>query len=76
MTECAHAEPMEPSYSGEKLSKSEDLARRIMGSAHPVNEVRVDKLKSELVRWEIERRAALLRLKNKPQESSVSLLGA
>ncbi|KAJ8072510.1 hypothetical protein PM082_016069 [Marasmius tenuissimus] len=76
VTECAHAEPMEPNYSGEKLSKSEGLARRIMGSAHPVNEVRVDKLKSELVRWETERRAALLRLKNKPQESSVSLLGA
>ncbi|KAG6335179.1 hypothetical protein ID866_3905 [Astraeus odoratus] len=35
------------------------LARRIMGTSHPVNEVRVEKLKSELVRWELEKRVAL-----------------
>uniref|UniRef100_A0A0W0EZN5 Peptidase M48 domain-containing protein n=1 Tax=Moniliophthora roreri TaxID=221103 RepID=A0A0W0EZN5_MONRR len=76
MTECAHAEAMEPGYPEEKLSKGEGLARRIMGSGHPVNEVRVEKLKSELVRWETERRAALLRLKNGPQQSHINLTAA
>ncbi|KAF9267722.1 hypothetical protein L218DRAFT_954912 [Marasmius fiardii PR-910] len=76
VTECAHAEPMEPNYTGDKLSKSEGLARSIMGTGHPVNEVRVGKLKSELVRWETERRAALLRLKDGLQESSITLATA
>lgn len=35
------------------------LARRIMGATHPVHGVRIEKLKSELLRWELERRAAL-----------------
>ncbi|EEB89631.1 hypothetical protein MPER_12251 [Moniliophthora perniciosa FA553] len=32
MTECAHAEAMEPGYPEEKLSKGEGLVRRIMGT--------------------------------------------
>ncbi|KAH7911675.1 hypothetical protein BJ138DRAFT_1006101 [Hygrophoropsis aurantiaca] len=40
------------------------LARRIMGSSHPVNEVRVEKLKGELVRWELEKRVALHKLRS------------
>jgi hypothetical protein len=48
------------------MSRSETLARQIMGSGHPVNEVRVDGLKNELVRWEIERQAALIRLQTAP----------
>ncbi|KAH7921032.1 hypothetical protein BV22DRAFT_1198490 [Leucogyrophana mollusca] len=47
-----HSDPSSPDSSWR-------LARRIMGSSHPVNEVRVEKLKSELVRWELEKRAAL-----------------
>ncbi|KIJ14456.1 hypothetical protein PAXINDRAFT_156119 [Paxillus involutus ATCC 200175] len=35
------------------------LVRQIMGSSHPVNEVRIEKLKSELVRWELEKRVSL-----------------
>ncbi|KAN0092707.1 hypothetical protein V8E55_003491 [Tylopilus felleus] len=36
-------------------------ARQIMGASHPVNEVRIEKLKSELVRWELEKRVATQR---------------
>ena len=34
-------------------------ARPIMGASHPVHEVRIEKLKSELVRWELEKRVAV-----------------
>ncbi|KAH0833342.1 hypothetical protein J3R83DRAFT_12411 [Lanmaoa asiatica] len=36
-------------------------ARQIMGASHPVNEVRIEKLKGELVRWELEKRVAVRR---------------
>lgn len=36
-------------------------SRRIMGTSHPVHEVRIKKLKSELVRWELEKRVAVRR---------------
>jgi len=52
---------------------SESLTHKIMGSGHPVNEVRVNRLKGELVRWETERRAALARVENPPEESGVIL---
>jgi hypothetical protein len=32
-----------------------------MSSTHPMDEMRVTKLKDELVRWELERRAAVSR---------------
>ncbi|KAI6122244.1 hypothetical protein EDD16DRAFT_1691958 [Pisolithus croceorrhizus] len=35
------------------------LAHRIMGASHPVIGVRVERLKDELVRWELEKRVAL-----------------
>jgi len=34
-----------------------------MGSTHPVNETRVDRLKSELARWEAARQSVLLGLR-------------
>lgn len=34
------------------------IARKIMGETHPVHELRVEKLKSELQRWEQMRRTA------------------
>lgn len=34
------------------------VARKIMGETHPVHELRIEKLKSELERWEQMRRAA------------------
>ncbi|KAF9238523.1 hypothetical protein BU15DRAFT_47588 [Melanogaster broomeanus] len=44
------------------------LARQIMGASHPVNELRIEKLKSELVRWELEKRVALWKkLEGEPQ---------
>ncbi|PBL03496.1 hypothetical protein ARMGADRAFT_912638 [Armillaria gallica] len=70
-TECAHAESIDGA-----TNKADSLARRIMGSGHPMNEVRVDRLKSELVRWETERRAALLKRIHGTQESSVVLAAA
>ncbi|KAJ3999461.1 hypothetical protein F5050DRAFT_1797838 [Lentinula boryana] len=74
-TECAHAESIDPASSDEPISKGARLIRRIAGTGHPVNEARVDKLKSELVRWETERRAALTRSRLSPQEmrSSINL---
>jgi len=38
---------------------AQTLGLRIMGSSHPVNEVRVEKLKQELLRWETEKQAVL-----------------
>jgi Zn-dependent protease with chaperone function len=74
-TECGHAEYLDDDT---KISKSEHLIRRMSGSGHPVNEVRVDKLKSELVRWETERRAALARSRMSQEElqSNVNLVTA
>ncbi|THV03247.1 hypothetical protein K435DRAFT_962618 [Dendrothele bispora CBS 962.96] len=75
-TECSHAESID--LASGKHSKGESLARRMTGSGHPVNEVRVDKLKSELVRWETERRAALARLQLTSEQaaSNVNLIAA
>ena len=50
--------------------------RNIMGHGHPVGSVRVDRLKDELLRWETERRAALLKARLQPQESAVVLAAA
>ncbi|KAG2061029.1 hypothetical protein BDR06DRAFT_947526 [Suillus hirtellus] len=48
------------------------LTRQIMGSSHPVNEVRIEKLKSELVRWELEKRVAeKKRIMGEPERSSI-----
>ncbi|KAG0695183.1 hypothetical protein DFH29DRAFT_956434 [Suillus ampliporus] len=48
------------------------LARQIMGSSHPVNDVRIEKLKSELVRWELENRVAeKKRIMGEPERSSI-----
>ncbi|KAL4062899.1 peptidase family M48-domain-containing protein [Scleroderma yunnanense] len=47
----------------ESSNGNRPLARRIMGASHPVNEVRVDKLKGELLRWELEKRVALQKSK-------------
>jgi hypothetical protein len=48
------------------------LARQIMGSSHPMNEVRIEKLKSELVRWELEKRVAeKKRVEGEPERRSI-----
>ncbi|KAJ8582878.1 hypothetical protein M405DRAFT_846186, partial [Rhizopogon salebrosus TDB-379] len=47
-------------------------ARQIMGTSHPVNEVRIEKLKSELVRWELEKRVAeKKRVVGEPEQRSM-----
>ncbi|KAA1467529.1 hypothetical protein DENSPDRAFT_769340 [Dentipellis sp. KUC8613] len=53
-----------PGNAAEKYRKVDGLAMRIMGNDHPVDEVRVEKLRGELQRWRDEREravAALLR---------------
>ncbi|CDO74977.1 hypothetical protein BN946_scf184945.g49 [Trametes cinnabarina] len=42
-------------------AQSESLTRKWIGETHPVHEVRVQKLKAELERWEAERQAARAR---------------
>ena len=69
-TECSHADSIDGAQ------QPDTLARRIMGSGHPMNEVRVDRLKAELVRWETERRAFLDKQKNGVQESYILLAAA
>jgi hypothetical protein len=49
------------------LGNNSSVVRQIMGSGHPVDEVRVESLKSELARWEAERQAALRRLELEQQ---------
>ena len=45
-------------FVAQEASSATTIARRIMGETHPVHELRVEKLKSELERWEQMRRAA------------------
>lgn len=69
--DCVH-----PGVLDSRMPYSERLARQITGTDHPVNDVRVDRLKRELLRWETERRAALARLQHPPQQSSILLPAA
>lgn len=46
--DCAKKASGEPSL-------DERLAMSLWGQTHPVNEIRVDALKQELARWEVER---------------------
>lgn len=58
-------------------SDSWNPAHQIMGTSHPVHEVRIEKLKSELVRWELEKRvAARKRAEGKPSERRPNLIWA
>jgi hypothetical protein len=44
------------------VKRTADIARRIMGSTHPVHELRVKSLRDELARWEKERQSVMARL--------------
>ncbi|KAJ2985432.1 hypothetical protein NUW54_g10154 [Trametes sanguinea] len=50
-----------PGRAEEAAAPQWQLTRRLMGDTHPVHQVRVQKLKAELDRWEEERRAARAR---------------
>ncbi|KAF7316816.1 hypothetical protein HMN09_00414700 [Mycena chlorophos] len=56
-TDCSSTAERKPEYP----SFSESFVHKITGSGHPVNEVRVNCLRDELIRWETERRAELAR---------------
>ncbi|CAK5268510.1 unnamed protein product [Mycena citricolor] len=55
---------------------SSSFVHKITGSGHPVNEVRVSKLREELVRWETERRAELHKRLCSNQATSHVMLSA
>jgi len=57
VSECATSDGVDVSL------KRKDLARRIMGSTHPVHELRVTRLRGELARWETERQSMIARLR-------------
>lgn len=42
------------------------IARQIMGASHPMSELRVNSLKDELARWEIERQKAIVSSSSNP----------
>ncbi|RDB26313.1 Metalloendopeptidase OMA1, mitochondrial [Hypsizygus marmoreus] len=60
ISECARTDGSEDPWAKQT---SHHLARRIMGSSHPVTELRVERLKEELARWESERLATVSRLR-------------
>ncbi|KAF9468064.1 peptidase family M48-domain-containing protein [Collybia nuda] len=66
ISECSRSDSIEDPTK----RSSENLARRIMGSTHPVNEIRVDCLKNELARWETERRSVVSRVQSGSQEAA------
>ncbi|KAJ7494753.1 peptidase family M48-domain-containing protein [Mycena galericulata] len=66
----------ECSSADRKELPSSSFVHKITGSKHPVNEVRVNSLKEELLRWETERRAELRRRILPPDESHVVLATA
>ncbi|KIP07669.1 hypothetical protein PHLGIDRAFT_23967 [Phlebiopsis gigantea 11061_1 CR5-6] len=51
------------------------LPMRWMGASHPMNVVRVERLKDELRRWELQREAAQLRLRQQAQEVAAAQAG-
>ncbi|KAJ6576463.1 hypothetical protein DFH09DRAFT_914526 [Mycena vulgaris] len=65
-TECSSA----------KDQPSSSFVHKITGSQHPVNEVRVNSLKGELLRWETERRAELRRRTTQQEQSHIILATA
>ena len=56
ITECAPSEV--------EISSHHGSVRRIVGSSHPVNEVRVERLREELARWETEKQAVMSSLRS------------
>ena len=42
------------------------IARQIMGASHPVSELRVNSLKDELARWEVERQKTIVSSSSNP----------
>jgi hypothetical protein len=72
----ARYSPRPRSCASRSITSSRDALirnqRQIMGTSHPVNEVRVEQLKSELVRWELEKRVAeKKRVVGEPEQRSM-----
>ncbi|KAJ7158750.1 hypothetical protein C8R46DRAFT_1110165 [Mycena filopes] len=67
VTECSSANERKA-----EDGPSTSFALKLMGSKHPVNEVRVNRLKEELLRWEMEKRAELQRRAAPPHEKSIA----
>jgi len=57
MSECTN--PGSAEFEANRASDT--LVRRIMGSTHPVSEIRVERLRTELDQWESARRSIIAR---------------
>ncbi len=60
-SECVASAAFDPEQRKEQARST--FALRIMGSSHPVNQVRVEKLREELDRWRTERERMLTELR-------------
>lgn len=77
MSECvassaAFDRDRDESDKGRQSQLQRAFASGIVGSGHPVNEVRVEKLREELYRWRTERQRVLARLQPKQGSSSTT----
>jgi len=69
-SECVASAAFDPVHREEQARSS--FALRIMGSGHPVNQVRVEKLREELDRWRTERERVLTELRSMQGPGSVN----
>ena len=64
--ETRHSEKKTECSASRGPAEEHPIARGLMGSTHPIDEVRVNKLRDELLRWELERRVTLQQIDNQP----------
>jgi hypothetical protein len=62
-SECVASAAFDPEHRDEQERST--FALRIMGKGHPVNQVRVEKLREELDRWRTEREHVLTELRTR-----------
>lgn len=70
-SECVASAAFDPVHREEQEARS-SFALRIMGSGHPVNQVRVEKLREELNRWRTERERVLAELRSRQAPGSAN----
>jgi hypothetical protein len=64
-SECVASAALSRAKRSETQPSQTTFALRIMGSGHPVNEVRIEKLREELDRWRTERERVLTELQTR-----------
>ena len=63
MSECIASAAFDRGHDKNQSQLQRTFTLGIVGSGHPVNEVRVEKLREELDRWRIERERVLAKLR-------------